>query len=105
MDIEKGKEYMPPSLKTLLANLIPTNEIRQVSIGQAIVHAMRPRTVIVLIMFGLGIEMDHVFGSKWLIKELFKLGFSISYNEIKLFKQSVVQDEDCETLMPPIDQT
>ena len=29
MDIEKGKEYMPPSLKTWLANLIPTNEIRQ----------------------------------------------------------------------------
>ena len=27
------------------------------------------------IPFGLGVELDHVFGSKWLIEELFRLGF------------------------------
>ena len=95
-DIEKAKEFMP---------LIPSSQIKQVSIGQAVMQAMRPKTVMAPIMFGLGVEMDHVFGSKWLIDKLHKLGFSISYDEVILFKQSVVQEEDSEILMPPTDQT
>ena len=104
-DIEKEKEYMPHSLNILMAGLMPSNHIRQVSIGQAILQAMRPKTVMAPIMFGLGVEMDHVFGSKWLIDELFQLGFSVSYDEVKLFTQSVVQHEDWHTLIPPTDQT
>ena len=42
----------------------------------------------------MGIEADHVFGSRWLIDELFKLDFSISYSEVNRFKQSVLQAED-----------
>ena len=103
-DIEKAKEFMPPTLKTLMASLIPSSQIKQVSIGQAVMQAMRPKTVMAPIMLGLGVEMDHVFGSKWLIDKLHKLRFSISYDEVILFKQSVVQ-EDSETLMPPTDQT
>ena len=45
-------------------------------------------------MFGLGIEEEKVFGSKWLITELNKLGFSISSNEITRYKQSVVFNDD-----------
>ena len=41
-------------------------------------------------MFGLGIKCDHVFGSKWLVNKLFKLGFSISYSEVNIFKKSAV---------------
>ena len=29
-------------------------------------------------MFGLGIKVEKVFGSKWLLTELNRLGFSIS---------------------------
>lgn len=50
-------------------------------------------------MFGLGIELDHIFGSTWLIDELFQLG--ISYQEVALYKQSVLQDESVSTLLPP----
>ena len=32
-------------------------------------------------LFGLGVELDHVFGSKWLVNELARLGFSVSYDE------------------------
>ena len=67
--------------------------MKQNSIGQAIVQASRPRSVIAPIMFGVGIEMDHVFGSKWLINELSHLGFSISYDEVVKYKQSVIQSE------------
>ena len=40
------------------------------------------------LLFGLGTEID-VFGSRWLIDELFNLGFSVSYSEIQRFKQAV----------------
>ena len=55
--------------------------MKQNSIGYAIIQASRPRSVIAPIMFGVGIEMYYVFGSKWLINELSHLGFSISYDE------------------------
>lgn len=64
------------------------SKLKRVSIGQAIVHAARPRSS------GLGIEMDSVFGSTWLVEELFRLGFSVSYDEVSQFKQSVLQRDD-----------
>ena len=33
-----------------------------------------------------------MFGSEWLIEQLSRLGFSISYGEVTLFRQSVMQD-------------
>ena len=42
--------------------------------------------------------MDHVFGSKWLVNELNRLGFNISYDEVTRFKQSVIQDTDATEL-------
>ena len=45
-------------------------------------------------LFGLGIELDHKFGSKWLTNELFKLGLCISLSEITRFKQSVMTKND-----------
>ena len=41
----------------------------------------------------LGIALDHVFGSRWLIDQLYSLGFCISYDETSIFKQSVMQDD------------
>lgn len=38
--------------------------------------------------------MDSVFGSTWLVEELFRLGFSVSYDEVSQFKQSVLQRDD-----------
>ena len=50
-------------------------------------------------LLGLGVEMDHVFGSKWLINELSQLSFSISYGEVNRYKQSVIQSESFETML------
>ena len=50
-------------------------------------------------MFSLGVELDHVFGSKWLISELSWLGFSISYDEVNRYKQFVIQCEGLENLL------
>jgi len=43
--------------------------------------------------------LHHVFGSKWLINELFKLGFSVSYDEVTRYKQSVIQSETQDNLL------
>ena len=38
--------------------------------------------------------MDNMFGSHWLIDELSKLGFPVSYQEVRHYKQSVVENDD-----------
>ena len=61
-----------------------------VSIGQCTVSAAKPRSSLPLVLFGLGVEVDKGFGSRWIIEELYRLGFSMSYNEVKCL---VVLDE------------
>ena len=38
--------------------------------------------------------MDHIFGSKWLIKKLSRLDFSISYDEVNRYKQSEIENNN-----------
>ena len=57
------------------------------------------KNVITPTLFGLGVEMDLVFGSRWLIDEMSRLGFSISYDEVNRYKQSVIQSESFDNLL------
>lgn len=43
--------------------------------------------------------MDHVFGSKWLVNELFHLGFSIGYDKVTRYKQCVIQGESLDDIL------
>lgn len=97
-DIERNKQWVPDHLLKLLAIIIPS-ELRQSSIGQCILQSARPRSVIAPIPFGLGVELDHVFGSKWLITELYKLGFASSYDEVTTYKQCIIQTESPESVL------
>ena len=83
----------------MLMKTIVSSELKQSSIGQCIIQAARPRSVITPALFGLGVELDHVFGSKWLINELSQLGFSVAYDEMNRYKQSVIQSESLEKLL------
>ena len=96
--IEKSSEWIPRHLQTLMKTIV-SSELKQNSIGQCIVQAARPRSVITPTLFGLGVELDHVFGSKWLVNELSRLGFSIAYDEVNRYKQSVIQSENLENLL------
>ena len=87
------KMWLPQSLQSFLQMLLKS-ELKQQSIGRSIVLAARPRSVIPPGPFGLAVEMGHVFGSKWLITELSRLGFSVSYDEVTRFKESVIADTD-----------
>lgn len=48
------------------------------------------------LLFGLGVQLDHMFGSRWLVNQLYRLGFSISHEEVNRYKQSVLQTENFE---------
>ena len=64
-------------------------------------QAARSRSVLCPILLGLGVEMDHTFGSKFLVYELAKLGFSVSYDEVIRYKQSVVLATDPDHISGP----
>ena len=90
--IKFGKEWVPGYLRLFIETLVK-KDLKQTSIAQTIVNAVRPMSTIAPIMFGLGVEVDKVFGSRWLLTELNRLGFSISYDEVTRYKQSVVNNE------------
>ena len=101
-DVNEGLKCVPKSLRLLLDSFIESKE-KQNSLGQCIVYAARPKSAILPVPFGVGVEMDHVFGSRWLNSQLFDLGFSISDDEVKLFKQSVLQAGRVEDIIPSAD--
>ena len=80
-DTDAGLEWLPPLLKNFM-NKITKSKIQQASIGQCTVRSTRPRSVIPPLIFGIGVTLDYTFGSKWLINELARLGYSVSYDEV-----------------------
>ena len=95
-DIEHHKTSLVPLLRLFMKG-VTNDELKQSSIGQTITKAIQTRYYIPPLLLGLGIELDHKFGSKWLTNELFKLGFCVSPSEITRFKQSVMANDDSST--------
>ena len=85
--IEYAKNWMPESLTIFLSQLI-SSQLKQVSIGQCIAQASRPRSMIASIPFRIGLYIDKSFAAKLLVDHLAKFGISVSSDEVKLFKQS-----------------
>ena len=52
--------------------------------------------MILPIPFGLGVEVGHAYGSRWLVDQLARFGFSVSYEEVQRCKQSIMQQEQVE---------
>ena len=82
--------WIPSSLQTFLQYLIPT-KLKRKCIGQCITQASRPRSILCPVTFGLGVELESTFGSKWLINHLHRLGFNISYDEVVRYKESAIE--------------
>ena len=55
-NIEKSREWIPRHLQILMKTIV-SSELKQNSIGQCIVQAARPRSVITPTLFGLGVEL------------------------------------------------
>jgi hypothetical protein len=76
-----------------MERLIPKSTLKQAAFGQCLVHLLRSRSAIPPILFGLGVSLDHVFGSKWLINLLSKLGWCVGPEEVTRYKQNVVDSD------------
>ena len=94
-NIEYARSWVPESLLLLLRHLV-TSPLKQVSLGQCIAQAARPRSMIASIPFGVGVDIDKSFATKWFIDHLGKLGFSVTSDEVNLFKQSASASDDME---------
>ena len=94
-------DWKPKLLKAFL-QVLARSDLRQNSISQALVQAAKPSSAIMPVPFGLAVELDH--GSRWLLDELYQLGFCSSYTEVTRFKQSVMVMEDAthtDVVLPP----
>jgi len=91
-DFQHTREFMPNLLQLFLDNLIKPEE-KKSAIGHCIVQSVRPRTAIAPIPFEVGISVDHLTGSKYVLNLLHRLGLSCSYDEVRCYKQSVAYNE------------
>ena len=78
-------QYVPSSLRHILQETFAgkDTDVKVASIGQSIVQATCPRTVIAPLQIGLAVQMYHHFRSHFLIDSLSALGFCSSYAEVK----------------------
>ena len=75
---------------------------KEASLDQCIIKAMKLNSEIPPLLFGLGVEIDHPIRSKTLLTELSKLGYAISYDEVKRYKKYVLMDEGHKLITPKI---
>ena len=88
-DLDYESEWVPKSLQIFLGLLFPS-KLKQISIGQCIAQASRPRSLIAPIPFGIGVDLDKSFAARWFVDHLAKLGFSVTSGQVKLFKESAI---------------
>jgi hypothetical protein len=89
-NLQTAKDWVP-SLQIAFMENVVSSQFKQFTISHCIVQAARPRSVVSPILLGMGVSLDHVFGSRWLIETLATLCLSASYDELNLYKQSCVQ--------------
>jgi hypothetical protein len=90
--VETNESAVPGLLSVFIEHLV-NDKLKCAGISQALMQSSRPRTCMLPLPFALGIHLDR-FGSSELIKEVSKLGFCISADEVNRFKQSVMQYEN-----------
>ena len=78
-----------------MALLVPSSQ-KQLSLSQCIIQAIRPRSVIAPVPFGVTVDIDKSTGCKQLIQHFSRLGFSITPDELYRFKQSAIEDSKSE---------
>ena len=87
--INTNSDFIQDSLQYFLKQIINhRNSEKITSIGQAIIQACMPRGIIAPPQIGLGVQMHHLYGSKFLKDTLNSMGFCSSYTEIQRFDTS-----------------
>lgn len=91
---QENKKLLPSVLQHFSDIIIgpKASDLKKISIGQALVQASRPRSLISPILLGVGVQLHRDFGSRLLVDELYRLGFSIPYDEVLKYLQSAIID-------------
>lgn len=93
--VDDATAFLPMSLQILLKGLFTSSQAqtKTASIGQAIVQATRPRVILAPLQLGLGVQLHHHFGSRFLVDTLHRHGFCCSYAEVIKFERSAAVSE------------
>jgi len=84
-DIGSQLALVPTSLQMFLRPIVKTDE-RVAVWGQNFIKACRPRSGVLPHQMGLAVQLDHRFGSKWMLNNLHRLGYTESYSETQNYK-------------------
>ena len=84
-DIPSQLALVPESLQMFLRPIVKTDE-RVAIWGQNFIKSCRPRSGVLPYHMGLAIQLDHRFGSKWMLNKLHRLGYTESYAETQNYK-------------------
>ena len=106
--LDKNLDFLPATVKLFLDELIvgKSKGTKIASLGHCLVQCARPRAVLSPLQFGLGVQMHHMFNSKFLIESLNSLGFCSSYEEVINYEACVAaqtpstSDFACDTISP-----
>jgi hypothetical protein len=84
---ENNVSFLPESLQLFMKAIFgQQNNVKVAAIGQSIVQTCRARSVIAPLQLGLGVQLHHHFGSRFLIDHLNSLGFCCSYSEVQKYE-------------------
>ncbi|KAK1893747.1 Leucine--tRNA ligase [Dissostichus eleginoides] len=92
-DIQSQLALVPESLQMFLRPIVKTDE-RVAIWGQNFIKACRPRSGVLTYQMGLAIQLDHRFGSKWMLNKLHQLGYTESYSETQNYKYCFLNDRN-----------
>lgn len=102
LKIDACLSYLPKSLKDALDLMFSGKDTRRkvASIGQAIIQATRPRSVLTPLQIGLGVQIHQHCRSKFIVDSLFEMGFSASYKETVKFEKNAADGVETDIFGP-----
>ena len=89
---DRQLELVPESVKLLL-RLLLKSDIEVAFWGQNLIRFSRPRSGVVSLPLRFTLQLDHRFGSKWLLNELHSFGLCQSYNETSQYKYNYIRNK------------
>jgi hypothetical protein len=90
-EISLDNSHVVPPLLQLFVGQLVHDPRKGVAIAQAVIQAARPRSCIMPLLFGLGVQIHRQHGSAQLVRQLARWGFSVSLDEVTRYLQSVMQ--------------
>ena len=84
-DLDGQLKLILESLRLFLKPLLKQD--RHVAFwGQSIIKTSRPRSGVLPLPLRFALQLEHRFGSRWLLDEMHSYGFSESYHEVSNYK-------------------